>query len=127
MASLTTYGKNLVAKWLQTTDSATRPAAWYIGLGTGRDAAGLTGEPSGNGYARQQVALTVTGGAADNDDAETFGPVTGSDWGNMACIGLFDASSAGNCLMVDDLDVAKEMGVGDTLTIAAGALDTSFA
>lgn len=127
MANLTTYGKNLLANWLLTANAATRPTAWYIGVGTGRNAAGLTGEPSGGGYARQQITMTVTGGAAENDADETFGPVSGSAWGLMASIGIFDAVSGGNCLKVGDLAVAKQMDVADTLTIAAGALDSVFA
>lgn len=129
--SLTTYGRNLVAKWLLTTNSAARPTAWYIGVGTGRDAAGLTGEPSGDGYARQQVALTVTGDTGTNDDAETFGPATDA-WGDIDSIGLFDAPSAGNCLMVDAIrdsngdPVTKAITIDDTLVIAAGALDVPF-
>lgn len=122
---LTTHGANLVATWLWTAGAATRPTQWWLGVGTGANAAGLTGEPSGNGYARQQITQTVTGGAGTTGVDETFGPVTGSAWGNITHGAIFDASTGGNCLATGELSAAKQMDVGDTLTFPAGDIDTT--
>lgn len=127
MTDLTNYAENLLMKWLMTTDSATRPTAWYVALGTGGDDTGISGEPSGNGYARQAVTTTVSGSDGSNSGAVTFGPVSGSAWGNMTRIGIFDASTSGNCLWSKDLPAAKQMDPGDSLTIPIGDLDLAFA
>lgn len=119
--NLSDSGETLLLNWLLTTNSATRPTSWYLGVGTGNDDAGLTGEPSGNGYARQSVTFTVSGDTASNSGAITFGPNTTSDWGTMASVGIFTASTGGSPVIVGALTAAKAIAVGDSLTIGAGA------
>jgi hypothetical protein len=124
--NLTDFAENLLLKWHLTTDSATRPTAWYVGVGTGNTDTGLTGEPSGNGYSRQSVAFTVTDDEAENDALLTFGPNTTSNWGTMASVAIFDAATSGNCLWAGALTNSRAIAVGDSLTIAAGALTVSL-
>ena len=112
--------------WVTTT-AITRPTAWYLGVGTGNTDITLTGEPSGNGYARQSAAFTVSGDTASNSGAITFGPNTTSAWGTMASVAIFDASTGGNCLWAGPLTDAKAIAVGDSLTIAIGALSVTLA
>jgi hypothetical protein len=126
MANFSDYSETLVATWLFTTDSATRPTAWYLGVGTGHTDAALTGEPSGDGYARQQVAFTVSNGVATLADAEAFGPATGN-WGTIASAAIFDAATAGNVLAVGALTASRVIESGDTLTVAAGAVTFTVA
>jgi hypothetical protein len=125
--NLTDFAENLLLVWHLTTGNATRPTAWYLGVGTGNTDTGLTGEPSGNGYSRQSVAFTVTTDTATNSGAITFGPNTTSNWGTMASVAIFDAATSGNCLWAGSLTDAKAIAVGDSLTIAAGALTVSLA
>jgi hypothetical protein len=128
MANLTDHTENLLLNWLMTAGAATRPTAWFVALGTGSsDAAGVTGEPSGNGYARQALTVaTVSGGATDNNGTITFGPCTGSNWGTMSHVAIYDASTSGNPLWHGALTDARTINVGDSLTIATGALDLSL-
>jgi hypothetical protein len=126
MANFSDYSETLVATFLFTADTATRPTAWYLGVGTGNTDAGLTGEPSGNGYARQQVAFTVSGGVATLADAETFGPAT-ANWGTIASAAIFDATTGGNCLAVGALTTPRVVESGDSLTVAAGAVTFTVA
>lgn len=121
MANFSDFAEQLVATWLFTADSATRPTAWYLGVGTGNTDAGLTGEPSGDGYARQQVTFSASNGVATLDDAETFGPATGA-WGTIASAGIFDSATGGNCLAVGALTNSRVIENGDSLTVAAGAV-----
>jgi hypothetical protein len=121
MSNFSDYAEQLVATWVFTGNAVTRPTSWWMGLGTGHTDAGLTGEPSGGGYARQQVAFTVTNGVASLVDAETFGPSTAS-WGTIASAGLFDASTGGNCLVTGALAASRLVESGDSLTVAPGAV-----
>lgn len=125
--NLTDYGETQLLTWQLTTTSLTRPTAWYLGVGTGNTDITLTGEPSGNGYARQSAAFTVSGDTASNSGVITFGPNTTSNWGTMASVAIFDASTGGNCLWAGALTDAKVIAVGDSLTIAIGALDVTLA
>lgn len=127
MSNFADFAENLVATWLFTTSSATRPTAWYLAVGTGHTDAGLTGEPSGNGYARQQIVLTVSGAVATLSGAETFGPCTTTTWGTIASAAIYDASSAGNCLAVGSLTNSRVVDVGDSLTVADGAVTFTIA
>ena len=125
--NLTDYGETQLLTWQLTTTAITRPTAWYLGVGTGNTDITLTGEPSGNGYARQSAAFTVSGDTASNSGVITFGPNTTSNWGTMASVAIFDASTGGNCLWAGALTDAKVIAVGDSLTIAIGALDVTLA
>jgi hypothetical protein len=126
MANLTDYSENLLLTWLMTTNAATRPTAWWVGVGTGHTDTGLTGEPSGNGYARQALASTVTGSTSASNSALLFGPATAS-WGAMASVAIFDAASGGNALWTGALQTARTIDSGDSLSIAAGTLTETLA
>jgi hypothetical protein len=61
MSSFTDHTENLVLNFLLTTNTATRPTAWYVGLFTAApsDTGGGT-EVSGNGYARVAITNNAT-------------------------------------------------------------------
>jgi hypothetical protein len=125
--NLTDHAENLLLTWLMTNAAATRPTAWFVGVGTSNTDITLSGEPSGNGYARQAVTFSVTDDTAVNTALLTFGPNATADWGDMASVGIFDAATSGNCLWAGPLDTARDIAVGDSLTIAAGALSATLA
>jgi hypothetical protein len=119
MADLTDYAKNLLGRALCARGPAL-PAQVYLGLGTGgSDPTGLTGEPVGNGYARQKVTFSGTG-TQQNTDAIRFTFTTAA--GTLTHVGLFDAASGGNPLTWSALASAAAVTGAGTVTINAAGL-----
>ena len=130
MAALTDHAENLLLNFLMTTGTATRPTQWFVALFSSapNDAGGGT-EISGNGYSRQSAswdAASGTGGTTANSGAVSF-TASGSGFGTVTHIGIFDASSSGNLLWHGAKDTAKSVASGDVLQFAAGAIDLTIA
>jgi hypothetical protein len=127
MTALSDWAENALIAWLlDNAAAATRPTAWYVSLHTGSPGeTGASNELSGNGYARQEVTggFTISTNTATNGGLLTFGPNTSSNWGTVSHVGVWDAVSAGNCLVKGALTASKAATVGDSITIAAGELD----
>jgi hypothetical protein len=104
----------------------TAPSNVYLGLytATPNDAGGGT-ELSGSGYARQAMAMSVSGNTATNSAAEEFATATGS-WGTITHVGLFDAASSGNLMAYGALSASKAIATGDVFRIPAGDLDITL-
>ena len=119
MTDLTDHAKNLLGRAL-CGRLPTLPSAAWAALGTGgADATGVTGEPAGNGYARQRVTFTGTG-AQRNLSAITFAFTTSI--GTVSHLGLFDAATGGNPLTWAPLSAPVTVAGPGTITIAADAL-----
>jgi hypothetical protein len=119
MADLTDYAKNLLGRALCARGPAL-PTQVYLGLGTGgSDATGLTGEPAGNGYARQRVTFTGTG-TQQNTDAIRFTFTAAA--GTMTHVGLFDAASGGNALTWSALSQPAAVTGPGSVTLNAASL-----
>ena len=119
MADLTDYAKNLLGRALCARSPAL-PSQVFLGLGTGgSDPTGLTGEPVGNGYARQKVTFSGTG-AQQNTDAIRFTFTAAA--GTLTHVGLFDAASGGNPLTWSPLAQAAAVTGAGTVTINPAAL-----
>ena len=89
-------------------------------MGTGgSDATGLTGEPAGNGYARQRVTFSGTG-PQQNTDAVRFAFTAGS--GTLTHAGLFDAATDGNPLTWSALPQPAQVTAAGTVTISPAGL-----
>lgn len=101
--------------------SYTAPGTYYLGLASeASDAeAGTVTELSGDGYARQAMALTHSGSNVSNTDEEVFPEATG-DWGDVTHLLVTDAASGGNIHHVIPLDATQTVNSGGTLTVAAG-------
>ena len=130
MSSFTNYTEDLVLNWLLTTNSATRPTAWYVGLFTAApsDAGGGT-EVAGSGYARVAIgAMTITGTAtaASNDAAIDFAAASGGNWGALTHAAIFDASTAGNMLAWSALTTPRTINDGDVFRIPAAGLTVTL-
>lgn len=123
--SLTNAFETSTLKYLLTTDSVTRPTAWYIGLFTSDPTdTGVAGtEVSGSGYARTVAAFTVTTDTASNSASIEFPAASGGNWGTVGWIGIMDASSGGNMIIHSALTVAKAINDGDVFRIPTGDLD----
>ncbi|MBK1656943.1 phage tail fiber protein [Paracraurococcus ruber] len=119
MPDLTDYAKNLLGRALCARSPAL-PSQVFLGLGTGgSDPTGLTGEPAGNGYARQRVTFTGTG-TQQNTDAVRFTFTAAA--GTLTHAGLFDAASGGNPLTWAALAAPAAVTGAGTVTINAAAL-----
>lgn len=124
--SLTNTYENTVLDWLLTTDAATRPTSWYVGLFTDDPTETGSGtEVSGGSYARTAVTFSITGNAATNSAAVEFPEATAS-WGTITHIGVMDASSAGTMIVHAALTSSKAIASGDVFRINAGDLDITL-
>lgn len=114
MTDLTDYAKNLLGRALCGRQPALPTQVWAA-LGTGgTDAAGLTGEPAGNGYARQRVTFTGTGQQRNLEVVRfTFTAAVGT----LSHLGLFDAASGGNPLTHGPLSGPVVVNGPGTVTI----------
>lgn len=130
MAALSDHAEALLLDWLMTTDSVTRPTAWYVALYTAApsDSGGGT-EVTGNGYSRQSVTMasaTSPGGTTSNTGAVTF-TASGGNWGTITHIGIHDASTGGNLLWHGTMTASKTVNDGDTLEFSIGNIDLTIA
>lgn len=95
----------------------------YIGLFTA--APGETGggtEVSGNAYVRKAVTCSVTGNVASNSATVEWPTATGTGWGTLTHLAIFDAASAGNMLAYAPLTFARDILAGDVFRIPTGNL-----
>jgi len=128
--TMTTYTKNKILNHQFGKTAYTAAATLYVGLCTSVSAGGVvTGEPSGNGYARVAITnstdyfTTSTTGSLSNKAAVTFPACTTTRWGTLATIFVSDAASGDtNTLHYQALAVPKTVEVGDAPSIAIGAL-----
>jgi len=131
MSSFSDYTENLVLNWLLTTNSATRPTAWYVGLFTAApsDTGGGT-EVSGSAYARVATGtITVSGTSpttATNSAAIEFAAASGGNWGTVTHAAIFDASTSGNMLAWAALTTSRTINDGDVFRIPASSLTVTL-
>ena len=127
MSAASNYTENLGLKFLLTTETATRPTAWYIGLFTSDPTdAGSGTEVSGGSYVRKTVAFSVTDDTASNSATVTFDAAT-ANWGTITHIGVYDASTSGNLLFHGAVTTSKTIETGDTFQISSGNLTITLA
>ncbi|WP_159999316.1 hypothetical protein [Roseomonas sp. 18066] len=118
MPILTDYSKNILARALCGRSPAL-PATIFLALGSGGGTAGLTGEPVGNGYARQRVTFTGTG---QQRNVETVRFVFSAAAGNLTHVGLYDAATGGNGLAYGLLAATAAVSGPGTVTVPAEAV-----
>ena len=104
----------------------TAPTTHYLALFTGApgEAGGGT-EVSGNAYARQSVAFTVSGNLATSTAAVEYPTATGS-YGTVTHVGVFDALTSGNLMCYAALSASKAIESGDVFRVPAGDLDITL-
>ena len=113
-----------VASW-------TPPTNVYLSLHTtpGPTDAGTANEITGVGnYARQLItfgAATGTVATISNTVAVEFGPVTGTNFGDIVSVAVFDALTVGNMLAWTAITSAT-VNIGDTLTFNIGDIDITL-
>jgi hypothetical protein len=107
--------------------SWTPPASVYLALGTGVTDAGLSGEPSGNGYGRQAITFAAAASRAVAQNADvTFGPVTTTSWGTITHWAVYDAASGGNCMATGLFAAGKICSVGRSPRVVSGQIQVQF-
>lgn len=116
-------------KYLLTSDSVTRPTAWYVALCTSDPTDSALGtEVSGGGYARQSVTFTVSGNNASNTSAIEF-PEATADYGTVQAVMIMPASTGGTAsdmIVHAQLTADKSISTGDIFRIPAGDLDINI-
>ena len=130
MSSFSDYAENLVLNWLLTTNSATRPTAWYVALFTAApsDTGGGT-EVSGSSYARTAtgtISVSGTATTATNAAAIEFAAASGGNWGTITHAAILDASTGGNMLAWAALTTSRTINDGDVFRIPAGSLTVTL-
>jgi hypothetical protein len=119
MTDLTDHAKNLLARAL-CARLPTLPTAVFAALGTGgSDAAGLTGEPAGTGYARQRTTFTGTG-QQRNVEAIRFTFTAAA--GTLTHVGRYDAVTGGNPLTWSPLETPLTVAGPGVATLTGNAL-----
>ena len=128
--SLTTNGANTQLAWTLTTDSVTRPTAWYVALHTANPTeTGSVGEVSTSdvsGYAR--AAITFDSPASSqitNDDVVSFTTGTVSGVVTVTHLSIWNVATAGtsaNVFYYCALSTPKILSSSETLTFASGEL-----
>lgn len=139
MAAMSDYLENKLIDFLLRGQTYTAPTGLYVGLLTAApsDTGGGT-EVSGNGYARQNLAPSLTNwsgtqtatsttassgtsGTSSNNVAITF-PTPTASWGTVTAFGVYDALTSGNLLFYGNLNIAKTINQGDTVTFPISSL-----
>jgi hypothetical protein len=127
MSKLTNFAENALVDFIRG-QTLTLPASWYFALGNTADDTGFT-EVTGTSYARVAVtrsltnfsgtqgattttASTGTSHETRNNAAVTWPTAGAGGWTAATKIGVFDASSGGNCWFYGDL--------GSSVTVASG-------
>ena len=126
----TTYITNKILDHI-CNDGTYTPVTLYMALFNG-DPAGAGTEiltAATGGYARQQIPAATWAAAASGSKATsgalTFGPFS-SDPASATHGCLMDAATAGNKVWTGALTVAKDAGIGDTISFASGEIVISI-
>ena len=134
-----TFSAQIMDHILGTTQHTYVAAPLYLALGTdaspnGASASGFTecqtSGQSGGGYTRQAItfaaaSVATVGGTinATNSASCSFGPCAGTAWGTLRSFAAYNVSGAGTRRIQGVLtDQTKVVGIGDSATVAAGAI-----
>ena len=136
MSKFTDYGENKLVDFIRG-QTLTLPASWYFALGNVADDTGFT-EITGTNYARvavtrgltqfsgtqgagTTVASTGTSHETRNNAAIAFPTAGAGGWTAATKVGIFDASTGGNCWAYGDLGSSVTVGSGSTYSLAISA------
>ena len=126
MSAFSNYLENKILLHVLSNTAYTSPTTVYLGLHTADPTDAGTGtEVSGNAYARQSFASTISGNAASNTSAIEFPTATGS-WGTVGWVSVWDSLTTGNLLFHGALTASKTIASGDVFRVPAGDLDITL-
>lgn len=123
--SFTDYLEGKVLDHILKIATFTVPTNLYVAVSTadpGEDGLGII-EPIGNGYARTICnSWTSNGiGSRRNNLDITFPPATGA-WGHLTHFAIFDALTAGNCLIKGALQDPVDIALNETPRFPIGVI-----
>lgn len=127
--NLTDYSEALLLNALLRNTSFTPPATVYVALYTTAPAEDGTGgvEVTGTPYARQAISFTAPAAdAPSSNTADITFPRATNSWGTITTVGLLDAATSGNILMLGPLDVSRSISSGERIIFLAGGLTVQF-
>lgn len=104
----------------------TSPTTVYLSLHTADPGETGASECTGGSYARQAIAFSAASnpaGTIANSGTVTFSSMPAATVTHFA---IWDASSAGNCLITGALGSSKTVGAGDTVSFAASSVVITF-
>lgn len=107
----------------------TAPSTLYLALYTaapGETGGGTEVSTSGTAYARQSVAFTTSGNTTSNTSAVEYPTATGSGFGTVTHVGVFDAATSGNLMAYATLSSSKAIAAGDVFRVPAADLDITL-
>ena len=137
MSKLTDYAENKLIDFIRG-QALTLPASWYFALGNAADDTGFT-EITGTSYARTAVARSLanfsgtqgpttttastgTSHETRNNIAITTPTAGAGGWTAASKVGIYDASSGGNCWFYGDLGTPVTVAAGNSYTLAISAV-----
>lgn len=133
MAEFSTYLENELYDHVLRNAAYTSPTTVYAALFTDAgssallEAGTLTGEVSGNGYARTAITFGApTAGLGSNSAAVTFPAASGGNWGTIRYMAIMDASTAGNVLLYTQLNSDVIINDGNQFQFNVGDIDADF-
>jgi hypothetical protein len=127
--NLSDYAEVALLDWICGGATPTRPTTRYLALHTG--APGETGasnevSTSGTNYSRQAITFAAaSSGSAASSNTPTF-TNTGTDFGTISHLSIWDASSGGNCLWQGAATASKAIANGDSYAVASGSLTVAL-
>ena len=108
----------------------TAPGTHYLALFTAvadGEAGSVTEvSTSGTAYARVAVSFTTSGDTTSNSGAVEYATATGSGFGTVTHVGVYDASTSGNLMCYATLTASKAIAAGDGFRVPAGGLDITL-
>jgi hypothetical protein len=136
MSAATDAAEVLALNFLLTTQTATRPTTWFIGLHTGDPGeSGTANEvPNLYSYARTAVAFDAAAQPStgltfcDNTSTVTFPTASGGNWGTITHISIKASATYATTTSYfkGALTASKTVNDGDTFQIQAGQLVISL-
>ena len=125
--SASNYLEDAILNHLTSNASFTPPSTFYVSLHTGSPGeTGASNEISGGSYARKSVAYTAEWTAASGGSIQNVNPIefvqSTANWGVITHFAVWDAVSAGNCLVYGALAASKTVNNGDYFEFGAGDL-----
>lgn len=128
-AVMSDYLENKFLEYVLRSGAFASPTSVYISLHVGALGTDTPGtEVTGGAYARVQMTGgfdPAVSGATANTGVITF-PTATAVWGLVNAVGIWDTLSGGNLLFWGEFASDLQVDTGDTLSIAAGALDVSL-
>lgn len=128
---ISTATRDLLLSWVFTADAVTRPTAWYVALHNADPGVdGLLAEQvvaNDAAYVRQALTMgTPVSGQSLSTVAVNYTPDAAAADFTVSYLSIWDASTAGNCLFIGPMQVARTINNANPLSIAIGDLVTAL-